>query len=145
MEESCDPDGPGFFEIIINNVKYRYGGRQFSCFGYIMAIPPFDDRDHHKPIEYWKAQLAFPGFSPRGSDINALQIRLVNADTDEMSIAVKQGCEEMARFTTRKHAKSKNTNDKLDELDSKSNEKLNLRLNEDLNVEVSSELYSLNG
>ena len=44
----------------------------------------------NKPIDFWKAQLAFRGFSPRGSDINALKERLRNANTDVMNPFVKK-------------------------------------------------------
>ncbi|KAB8292891.1 hypothetical protein EYC80_007257 [Monilinia laxa] len=48
-----------------------------------------------EPIEFWRSQLEFRGFSSRGRDINALKERLVNADTDEMSFAVAEGLEEI--------------------------------------------------
>ncbi|KAF4628938.1 hypothetical protein G7Y89_g9216 [Cudoniella acicularis] len=47
--------------------------------------------DH--PIDYWKAQLAFRGWSPRGSKLGALKDRLKAANTTEMDplvLAVKK-------------------------------------------------------
>lgn len=105
MDASFDSDDPGVVEFTIKNVGYSFDGQEFTCFGYGMSTQPFDRPRRNQPIEYWKAQLAFRGFSSRGSDIDALKQRLANADTDEMDITVRLGCEKWADVWIQKREK----------------------------------------
>lgn len=60
------------------------------------------DDDRNRPVGFWKAQLAFRGFSPRGNDIKALKQRLVNSNAVQPDTMVKQGIQKMMRAYRKK-------------------------------------------
>jgi hypothetical protein len=81
----------------INNINFVYSSSGFQAFGY-----NFDENPSYtveRPIEFWKAQLAFRGFSPRGNDIEALKKRVRDAGKDAMDEKVTEWCEEMLAAT----------------------------------------------
>ncbi|KAF5874746.1 uncharacterized protein Bfra_004763 [Botrytis fragariae] len=95
MEASHDPEGRKVLRTTIKNLEYLYDGEHVTCFGrkFMELYLGYDNRN--RPVEFWKAQLAFRGFSPRGNDIKALKQRLVNSNTVQPDTMVKQGIQKM--------------------------------------------------
>ena len=74
-----------------------YSSSGFQAFGY-----NFDDNPSYtveRLIEFWKAQLAFRGFSPRGNNIEALKQRVRDAGENTMDEKIAEWCEEMLAAT----------------------------------------------
>jgi hypothetical protein len=81
----------------INSINFVYSSSGFQAFGY-----NFDDNPSYtveRPIEFWKAQLAFRGFSPRGNNIEALKQRVRDAGKNTMDKKITEWCEEMLAAT----------------------------------------------
>ncbi|CAG8954549.1 hypothetical protein HYFRA_00004465 [Hymenoscyphus fraxineus] len=72
---------------------FTYSSDGFRALGYRWQ----SDIDHeaNQPIEFLRAQLAFRGFSPRGSDVNALRERLRKSEMMEMDEKVAAARREM--------------------------------------------------
>jgi hypothetical protein len=68
--------------IIINNHPFTFPSAGFQSLGYLWD--PLPDYTLDRPIEYFKSQLAFRGYSPSGQHFAALKNRLRNADTSTM-------------------------------------------------------------
>jgi hypothetical protein len=84
-------------EKSINNIIFYYSSSSFQAFGY-----SFDENPSltvERPIEFWKAQLAFRGFSPRGNNIEALKKRVRDAGKNTMDEKVTEWHEEMLAAT----------------------------------------------
>lgn len=58
----------------IRGVKFEYSPGQVTAFGHRYYRPIWKDAE--QPIEYWRAQLAFRGCSPKGHDIEVMKSRL---------------------------------------------------------------------
>jgi hypothetical protein len=80
-------------ETIINNHPFTYSSAGFQILGYLWDPLPHYTLD--RPIEYFKSQLAFPGYPPRGQDFAAVKNRLRNADTGTMYVGVFEGGKRM--------------------------------------------------
>ncbi|KAF7854508.1 uncharacterized protein EAF02_011683 [Botrytis sinoallii] len=102
MEASHGPEGRKVLKTTINNLEYLYDGENVTCFGHKFMELCLGDDNRNRPVEFWKAQLAFRGFSPRGNDIKALKQRLVNSNTVQPDTMVKQGIQKMMRAYRKK-------------------------------------------
>jgi hypothetical protein len=75
------------FQTKHNNITFYLSTAEgFTVFGHNFDLNP--KYNVERPIEFWKAQLAFRGFSPRGSDVAALKGRLKAAKMDSMDDGV---------------------------------------------------------
>ncbi|TGO33181.1 hypothetical protein BHYA_0262g00200 [Botrytis hyacinthi] len=102
MEASHDPEGRKVLRTTINNLEYLYDGENITCFGHKFMELYLSDDNRNRPVEFWKAQLAFRGFSPRGNDIKALKQRLVTSNAVQPDTMVKQGIQRMIRAYRKK-------------------------------------------
>jgi hypothetical protein len=94
----------GVQQKLINNITFTYSSSGFEAFRY-----NFDDNPSYtfqRPIEYWRAQLAFRGFSPRGNDIEALKKRVRNGGKNTMDEKVEAGYAAMVEAARVEVAKS---------------------------------------
>ncbi|KAM3156586.1 hypothetical protein ABEW05_002900 [Botrytis cinerea] len=107
MEASHDPECRRVVKTTINSLEYFYDGEHVTCFGHSFIEICLGDDNRNKPIQFWKAQLAFRGFSPRESDIEALKQRLVNSNIDEPDTVVEQGIQKMMRAYRKKDRENK--------------------------------------
>ena len=75
--------------VVINTtpIEYDYSAKGFRILGYKWdsSVAYDDDRS----IDYWKAQLAFRGYTTRGSKLEVLKARLEAANTNAMDPQVR--------------------------------------------------------
>lgn len=75
--------------IEINDTEYTYSYSNSKLLAYGYAFSRDLPYNEAKPLNFWKAQLAFRGYSARGSDVTALKERLRYADMTEMDPRIK--------------------------------------------------------
>jgi hypothetical protein len=77
------------FQTIHNNINFCLSASVgFTAWGY--TFEPNPKYTVERPVEFWKAQLAFRGPSPRGRDVNALRRRLKNSKMNTMDAGVER-------------------------------------------------------
>ncbi|KAF7956427.1 hypothetical protein EAE96_003768 [Botrytis aclada] len=103
MEASRDAEGRRVLRTTINNLGYLYDGEHVTCFGHKFMELCFGDENRNRSVEFWKAQLAFRGFSPRGNDIKALKEHLLNSKTDQPDTMASKGIQIMMRAYRKKN------------------------------------------
>jgi hypothetical protein len=79
--EIQDQNGEIHIKLTIGNRVFRLTKDGFKTFGYAWDSKPSYNENH--PLDYWKAQLAFRGFSFRGSNIEALKLLFRHANTED--------------------------------------------------------------
>ena len=77
---------PSTIKRTLNNVEYEFNTHGFQAWGY--SFDPTPSCTIKRPIEFWRAQLAFRGYSARGSDIEALKVRLRGTKSEVMDAKV---------------------------------------------------------
>jgi hypothetical protein len=77
------------FQTIHNNINFCLSASVgFTAWGY--TFEPNPKYTVERPVEFWKAQLAFRGPSPRGRDVNALRRRLKHTKMNTMDAGVER-------------------------------------------------------
>lgn len=77
------------------SVQYLYSTRAFQALGY--SFQSQINYDGEQPMDYWRAQLAFRGYSIRGSKVEALKARLKSANAIEMDPQVSAAKQKMRK------------------------------------------------
>lgn len=82
------------FQRTLNKIVFSYSSSEgLTVFGHKWRSNPEFNVD--RPIEFWKAQLAFRGLSPRGNDVAALKERLMGAAMKSPGDEVRQVATEL--------------------------------------------------
>jgi hypothetical protein len=81
--------------INTTSIEYDYSARGFRILGYKWDSSITYDND--QPMDYWKAQLPFRGYTTRGSKLQALKAILEAADTNAMDPQVREAKHRMVR------------------------------------------------
>ncbi|KAI9643750.1 hypothetical protein NHQ30_008374 [Ciborinia camelliae] len=90
VQKGLDPQGDECVTMRINNIDFHLNDQGFKCFNHGMNRSIHFDRQ--SPLDFWKANLAFRGFSPAGtSDPQVLKDRLFDVYTEEMPLEIIRG------------------------------------------------------
>lgn len=82
----------------LNNVDFEFGSHGLEAWGYVFdPSPSFTIK---RPLEFWRVQLAFRGFSPKGKDIETLKARFRSIEEKGMDNDVARFRDEMAELVS---------------------------------------------